>query len=53
MVFVEEVQKFSDRDFETLFKMHGLQIKNIYGNYDFSRYEETESPRMIIVAEKL
>jgi len=53
MVFVEEVQKFTAGDFETLFKMHGLHIKNIYGNYDFSRYEETESPRMIIVAEKL
>ncbi len=52
IVFVEEVQKFSVGDFEKLFKMHGLIIKSIHGNYDFSRYDETESPRMIIVAEK-
>ncbi len=53
MVFVEEVQKFSVSDFEILFSMHGLHIKSVYGNYDFSRYDATESPRMIIVAEKI
>lgn len=52
IVFVEEVQKFSVKDFEILFNMHGLHIKSVYGNYEFSRYDETTSPRMIIVAEK-
>jgi SAM-dependent methyltransferase len=53
IVFVEEVQKFTSGDFETLFKMHGLHIKSIFGNYDFSKYDALDSPRMIIVAEKL
>jgi len=51
-VFVETVQKFSIADFENLFSMHSLKIINVYGDYDFNKYDELTSPRMIIVAEK-
>ena len=51
-MYQSQVKDPSVGDFEKLFKMHGLIIKSIHGNYDFSRYDETESPRMIIVAEK-
>lgn len=52
-VFVEAVQKFSVPDFEELFRKQGLEIKNVYGDYDFNVYDETSSARMIVVAEKI
>ena len=53
LVYTEKVAKFSLGDFTEMFAYQGLQIKDIYGEYDFSSYDLKKSSRLIMIAEKI
>ena len=48
--FTEKVRKFTLADFEKMFAKQGLQIQEIFGDYNFGKYDEKNSPRLIIIA---
>ena len=50
--FSERVAKFSSDDLSTLLLQQNLSVKEIFGDYSLSGFDSTESPRIIIVAEK-
>ncbi len=52
-LFTEKVAKFSLGDFNDMFAYQGLQIQEVFGDYDFGSYDVKKSPRMIIVAKKI
>jgi SAM-dependent methyltransferase len=51
--FTEKVAKFSLGDFNDMFAYNGLQIQEVYGNYQLNPYHVTESPRLIMIAKKV
>ena len=53
MVFTEKVAKFSLGDFTDMFAYQGLQIKEVFGDYNFNNYSVKNSPRLIMIAEKV
>lgn len=53
LVYTEKVAKFSLGDFTDMFAYHGLQIKEVYGDYRFKNYSIKKSPRLIMIAEKI
>lgn len=53
LVFTEKVSKFSLGDFTDMFAYQGLQIKEVFGDYNFSGYNVKKSPRLIMIAEKV
>lgn len=53
LVYNEKVAKFTLGDFTDMFAYQGLQIKEVYGDYDFSRYDVKKSTRLIMIAEKV
>jgi len=50
--FTETVSKYTLQDFTGLFEAQGLKIKDVYGDYQLSKYNAEESPRLILVAQK-
>lgn len=50
--FTEQVEKFSLNDFATMLSKQGLEIENVFGDYDLNKYDKRNSSRMIIVAKK-
>ncbi len=52
MSYTEKVAKFSLGDFTDMFSYHGLQVQEVFGDYQFSQYDVRKSPRMIIIARK-
>ncbi len=50
--FTEKVRKFTLSDFETMFAKQGLEIQEVYGNYNFNAYNENNSPRLIMIAKR-
>ena len=52
LTYTEKVAKFSLGDFTEMFAYQGLQIQEVYGDYNFNNYDVRKSPRMIIVAKK-
>ena len=52
LVFTEKVAKFSLGDFTEMFAFQGMQIQEVFGDYDFSRYDVKKSPRLIMIAKK-
>lgn len=50
--FREEVTKFVRTDFELMFNHFGLTLAETFGNYDLSPFNETASPRLIMIAKK-
>ena len=50
---IEKVAKFLLRDFQKMFAKNFLLIKNVFGDYDLNKYDPNNSPRMILIAEKL
>ncbi|HKR07308.1 MAG TPA: class I SAM-dependent methyltransferase [Bacteroidia bacterium] len=50
--FEEIVQALTMKDFERYFKHAGLTAKNVFGNYALEKFDEQNSDRLIIVAEK-
>ena len=49
----EMVAKFTLGDFTEMFSYQQLQIKEVFGNYNFEEYNLVNSPRLIIIAEKI
>jgi SAM-dependent methyltransferase len=52
-VYTEKVAKFSPGAFTDLLAYQGLQVNHIFGDYALDAYDIRQSPRMIIVAEKM
>jgi len=51
--FAERVAKFSLGDFNDMFTFHGLQIQEVFGDYDLNVYDVKKSPRMVMIAKKI
>ncbi len=51
--YVEKVAKFSLGDFTEMFAYHGLQIQEVYGDYEFGHYDVRKSPRLIMIVTKI
>ncbi len=50
--YTEKVAKFSLGDFTEMFAYQGLQIQEVFGDYDFAHYDIKKSPRLIMIAKK-
>ncbi|MBL0144745.1 MAG: class I SAM-dependent methyltransferase [Chitinophagaceae bacterium] len=50
--YTEKVAKFSLGDFTEMFAYQGLQIQEVFGDYNFSSYDIKKSPRLIMIAKK-
>lgn len=50
--YTEKVAKFSLGDFTEMFAYHGLQIQEVFGNYNFGSYDVKKSPRLVMIARK-
>ena len=53
LIFVEKVAKFSLGDFTEMFAYQGLQIQEVFGDYNFSNYDTRKSPRLVMIAKKV
>ncbi|MEO7446384.1 MAG: class I SAM-dependent methyltransferase [Ferruginibacter sp.] len=53
LIFTEKVSKFSLGDFTEMFAYQGLQVKEVFGDYNFSRFDVKHSPRLVMIAEKI
>jgi len=51
--YIERVSKFNLGDFTDMFSFQGLQIQEVYGDYNFSTYDIKNSPRLIMIANKI
>lgn len=51
--YLEKVAKFSLADFNEMLSLHHLQIQEVFGNYQLAPYELRNSPRLILIAQKL
>jgi len=50
--FTEKVAKFSLGDFTDMLSFQGMQVKEVFGDYELNDYHIRNTPRMIIVATK-
>jgi 2-polyprenyl-3-methyl-5-hydroxy-6-metoxy-1,4-benzoquinol methylase len=50
--YVESVRMFTRQDFERMFGDAGLRLKHLFGSYDGSEFNETDSSRLIMFAER-
>ncbi|MEP7236721.1 MAG: class I SAM-dependent methyltransferase [Ferruginibacter sp.] len=53
LTYTEKVAKFSLGDFTEMFAYQGLQIQEVFGDYDFGNYDVKRSPRMVMIAKKI
>ena len=53
VVHTEKVSKFSIGDFTEMFAYQGLQIKEVFGDYNFGNYSINKSPRLIMIAQRV
>jgi SAM-dependent methyltransferase len=51
--YIEQVNKFNLGDFTEMFAYQGLQIQEVFGDYSFKPYDLKNSPRLIMIAEKI
>ncbi|HOZ79872.1 MAG TPA: class I SAM-dependent methyltransferase [Ferruginibacter sp.] len=52
LIYTEKVAKFSLGDFTEMFAYQGLQIQDVFGDYNFGGYDVRKSPRLIMIARK-
>ncbi len=50
--FTEKVAKFSLGNFTEMLSFQRLQIREVFGDYQFNPYNITTTPRMVIIAQK-
>ncbi|MGZ3847069.1 MAG: SAM-dependent methyltransferase [Flavisolibacter sp.] len=50
--FCEKVTKLSLGDFTDMLSFQGLQVVDVYGDYELNSYDVRKTPRMIVVAMK-
>ena len=51
--FTEKVSKFSFGDFNDMLSYQGLQVQEVFGDYQLANYDVRTKPRLIIVAKKM
>ena len=51
--YVEKVAKFNLGDFTEMFAYNGLQIQEVFGDYEFGAYDVKKSPRLIMITRKI
>lgn len=51
-IYAERVQALKKEDFEKMLKESNFTVKGFYGNYEFATFDEHQSDRLIIIAEK-
>ena len=51
--FTEKVKKFSLQGFTEMFDSNGLQLQEVFGNYQFAAYDQSTSPRLIMIAKRI
>lgn len=51
-LYTERVAKFSLGDFTDMMSYQGMQVQEVFGDYQLGRYDVNHSPRMIILARK-
>ena len=52
-IYTEKVAKFNLGDFTDMFAYQGLQIQEVFGDYNFAKYDIRKSPRLIMIAKKI
>ena len=52
LIYQEKVAKFSLGDFTEMFAYQSLQIQEVFGDYNFGKYDLKKSPRLIMIARK-
>ncbi|MBL7748781.1 MAG: methyltransferase domain-containing protein [Chitinophagaceae bacterium] len=52
MQYTEKVAKFSLGDFTDMLSYQGLQVQEVFGDYQFADYDVRKTPRLIILAKK-
>ncbi|MFZ4058945.1 MAG: class I SAM-dependent methyltransferase, partial [Ferruginibacter sp.] len=52
LVYEEKVARFTLQDFTQMLAVHQLKIKEVFGDYQFSTYDASTSPRLIMIASK-
>ena len=52
LIITEKVSKFSFGDFNDMLSYHGLQVQEVFGDYQLGNYDVRAKPRLIIVAVK-
>lgn len=50
--YTEKVAKFSLGDFTDMLSFQGLQVQEVFGDYQFGEYDIRKTPRMILIASK-
>lgn len=50
--YIEKVAKFTLGDFTDMLAYQGMQVKEVFGDYQLGRYDVRKTPRLIIVAGK-
>jgi SAM-dependent methyltransferase len=53
LLFQEKVSKFSLGDFNDMLSFYGLQVQEVFGDYQLNAYDVKLSPRLIIIAKKI
>lgn len=53
LAYTEKVAKFSLGDFTDMLAFQGLQVQEVFGDYQLLPYDVRKTPRMIIVAKKV
>ena len=52
IIHTEKVAKFTLGDFTDMMSFQGLQVKEVFGDYDLGHYDIRKTPRLIVVAGK-
>lgn len=52
-LYTERVAKFTLGDFTDMLAYQGMQVQEVFGDYQLGRYDVRKSPRMIILAKKM
>ncbi len=51
--FIERVAKLSIGDFTEMFAYYGMQLQQIFGDYELNEYDSKKSQRMLMIAKKI
>lgn len=52
IVYTEKVAKFNLGDFTEMLAYQGLQVQEVFGDYQLGKYDIRKTPRLIIIAKK-
>ncbi|MCU0375910.1 MAG: methyltransferase domain-containing protein [Chitinophagaceae bacterium] len=52
-IYTEQVAKFSVGDFTDMLAFYGVQVTQVYGDYNLGPYHLRQTPRMIIIGKKI